>query len=277
MLTLVYNVIGGFTLKKIVDNKKLVIKIVIPILVFLTFFLVLRNANAEIRFVTEEKQTLESSLKKTNTEVDGLKSTISDLEEKLDDSSKERDAISKKFNSYKKEMEPYENLAKEEAEAKAAELAKTREAEAKEKERVAAEKKAADEKAAQEKKAAEEKALAEEEARKQEEIARGYDTGITFDELARTPDDYVGNKIKFYGKVVQVMEGDTFTSLRFAADDNYDTVLYCEVPKDLVTNNRILEDDYVTLSGISYGLYTYKSTLGGNITIPAMTVDIIER
>lgn len=257
-------------------------------MVFLTFFLVLRNANAEIRFVTEEKQTLESSLKKTNTEVDGLKSTISDLEEKLDDSSKESDAISKKFNSYKKEMEPYENLAKEEAEAKAAELAKTREAEAKEKERVAAEKKAADEKAAQEKKAAdekaaqekkaaEEKALAEEEARKQEEIARGYDTGITFDELARTPDDYVGNKIKFYGKVVQVMEGDTFTSLRFAADDNYDTVLYCEVPKDLVTNNRILEDDYVTLSGISYGLYTYKSTLGGNITIPAMTVDIIER
>lgn len=264
-------------MKSLLKNKKLLIKIAIPILAFLTFYVFLSNANAKIRLVTEEKQTLETSLKKTNTEVVKLKNDVSDLEEKIEISSKEQDTISKKYNSYKKDMEPYENLAKEEAEAKAAELAKTRAAEEAEKERVTAEKKAAEEKEAIEKKAAEEKVAAEEEARKQEEIARGYDTGITYDELARTPDDYVGNKINFYGRVVQVMEGDSFTALRFAADDNYDSIIYCEVPKDLVTNNRILEDDYVTLSGISYGLYTYKSTLGGDITIPAITVDIIDR
>lgn len=39
----------------------------------------------------------------------------------------------------------------------------------------------------------------------------GNDTGITYDQLARNPDDYLFEKVKFRGKVVQVMEGDGIT------------------------------------------------------------------
>lgn len=52
------------------------------------------------------------------------------------------------------------------------------------------------------------KAKEEEEARKKaEEEARGYETGITYDQLARTPDEFEGKKVKFSGKVIQVSEG----------------------------------------------------------------------
>lgn len=40
---------------------------------------------------------------------------------------------------------------------------------------------------------------------------------------------------------------------------------------------RILEDDIITIFGVSSGLITYTSTLGGNITIPAVSVEIGDR
>ena len=39
---------------------------------------------------------------------------------------------------------------------------------------------------------------------------------------------------------------------------------------------RVLEDDYVDMYGTSGGLLTYSSTMGGEITIPALLVNIIE-
>ncbi|MBR3325756.1 MAG: hypothetical protein IKG22_00325, partial [Atopobiaceae bacterium] len=40
---------------------------------------------------------------------------------------------------------------------------------------------------------------------------------------------------------------------------------------------RSLEDDEITIYGVSKGLYTYKSTLGGNITIPLVGIEKIEQ
>ncbi|WP_272875231.1 hypothetical protein [Bhargavaea massiliensis] len=60
----------------------------------------------------------------------------------------------------------------------------------------------------------------------EEEAKKGYDTGITYDQLARTPDDYIGKKVKFSGKVIQVMEGDGTTQIRFAVNEDYDTIIY---------------------------------------------------
>ena len=71
------------------------------------------------------------------------------------------------------------------------------------------------------------------------------------------------------------MEGDKETQIRLAVDDNYDTVILCAIPKG-TTSVRVLEDDMITVMGISLGLYTYKSTMGGNITIPSMYVDKVE-
>ena len=102
-----------------------------------------------------------------------------------------------------------------------------------------------------------------------------YDTGITYDQLARTPDDYENKKVKFSGEVIQVMESDGETQLRIAVDGNYDNVIYVGYNSKII-NTRILENDYVTFRGISKGLITYQSTLGGEITIPLVYVQQIE-
>ncbi len=112
-------------------------------------------------------------------------------------------------------------------------------------------------------------------AQKAEEEKIGYDTGITYDQLARTPDNYKGKKAKFSGKVVQVMEGDGETDLRIAVGGNYDNMLFVAY-KSEITSTRILENDQVIISGKSAGIYKYKSTMGGQISVPSMLVDKIE-
>jgi hypothetical protein len=39
---------------------------------------------------------------------------------------------------------------------------------------------------------------------------------------------------------------------------------------DIMSGSRILEDDTVTFYGESVGTMTYESTMGGDITIPAV-------
>lgn len=116
------------------------------------------------------------------------------------------------------------------------------------------------------------KAKAEEEAEK----AKGYETGITYDQLARTPDDFEGKKVKFSGKVLQVIEGDDSVQIRLAVDDNYDTVLFGEYLSSTVSS-RVLEDDYITIYGTSVGTISYKSTMGGQITIPGVYIEKIDQ
>lgn len=118
----------------------------------------------------------------------------------------------------------------------------------------------------------------EEEARRlaEEEEKKGYDTGITYNQLARTPDDYKGKKVKFKGKVIQVMEGDGEVQIRLAVGGNYDNVIYGVYSSDLVSS-RVLEDDYITIMGLSAGLLTYTSTMGGEITIPSMLIQKIDQ
>lgn len=161
----------------------------------------------------------------------------------------------------KKELTAEEKAAAEQA---AAEKAAAEKAAA---EKVAAEKAAAEQAAAE--KAAAEKAAKEEEER------IGYETGITYDQLARTPDEFKGKKAKFTGKVLQVMEGQGETQLRVAVSGNYDKVLYVAYKSDII-NSRVLENDKVTIKGKSAGIYTYKSTMGGEISIPAMLVEKID-
>ena len=99
-----------------------------------------------------------------------------------------------------------------------------------------------------------------------------YDTGITYDQLARNPNTYKDRKVKFSGKVIQVIEGTGVTQLRIAVDDNYDTVLLIKYDPAIISN-RILENDEITLKGVSQGIYTYVPTMGGNITVPLVQVD----
>lgn len=119
----------------------------------------------------------------------------------------------------------------------------------------------------------ERKAEREKEAAK--EAQQGYETGITYDQLSRTPDDYKGKKVKFTGITIQVIEGSGDTMLRIATSGRYNNVILVQYSSD-ITSVRVLENDKVTIYGTSAGLYTYESTGSGNITIPYIIVDQIE-
>ena len=145
-----------------------------------------------------------------------------------------------------------------------------------EEDKIATEKLLAKEAADREEAAAQAAKLAEEEAVKAEAAAKkGYETGITFNQLARTPDDYTGDLVKFKGNVLQVIEGDSEINLRIAVNDDYDKVVLVYYPKTLLSK-RVLEDDQITLYGTSRGLYTYESTMGGEITIPLIEIDKLD-
>lgn len=102
-----------------------------------------------------------------------------------------------------------------------------------------------------------------------------YKTGITYEQVARTPDDYEGKKVQFTGKVIQVIEDPSETQIRLAVDGNSDNIILVGFDPDILNGSRVLEDDLVTVSGTSVGTASYKSTMSGKITIPAMAAKII--
>lgn len=102
-----------------------------------------------------------------------------------------------------------------------------------------------------------------------------YKTGITYDQIARTPDDYTSKKIQYTGKIIQVIEGDGAVQIRLAVDGNSDNIILVNIDNSLLNGSHVLEDDLVTASGISKGTVSYKSTLGGKITVPSMEAKII--
>lgn len=118
--------------------------------------------------------------------------------------------------------------------------------------------------------------LEEAAAKKVEEEAKGYETGITYDQLARTPDQYKGSKVKFYGKVIQVIEDDGSVQIRLAVNDDYDHVVFGQYDSDIVSS-RVLEDDKITIYGVSAGTISYQSTMGGQITIPGILIEKIDQ
>lgn len=102
-----------------------------------------------------------------------------------------------------------------------------------------------------------------------------YDTGITYDNIARNPDDYEGKAVKFSGKVIQIIEGEGETQMRFAVDGDYDKIIYCGYNPDIL-DSRILENDEITIYGISINLISYEAALGQTVTIPGVYIDYIE-
>ena len=212
---------------------------------------------AELASVKQERDSLSSQLK----EAESKAALVPDMESKITLMQSELDEWNKLSAQYAK----YELLSNSEI------VAQTEENNTKaEKERIARKNLLAEENA---KKEAEEEA--EKEARAAE-AKKGYDTGITYSNLARTPDEYEGKKVKFKGKVIQVLQGDGEVDIRLAVNSDYDKILLAYYPPSLVSS-RILEDDVITIYGVSKGLYTYESTMGGPITIPIVSIDKVDQ
>lgn len=108
---------------------------------------------------------------------------------------------------------------------------------------------------------------------------------IDFKTLARNPDKYKDEHFKFTGKVIQVMDSNSWfddsTTLRVEitkkenqfAEDGYlwDDAIVAKV-KIQEGNDRILEDDIIDFYGICDGLYTYKTVLGDNESVPLIDI-----
>lgn len=102
---------------------------------------------------------------------------------------------------------------------------------------------------------------------------------VSYEDLARTPDAYKGQNVKFTGEIIQVIEEGTSATYRINVTQGAygiwkDTVLVAYDYKD--GQSRFLEDDIVTFYGMSTGLYTYQSTMGADITIPSIVAKYID-
>ena len=120
---------------------------------------------------------------------------------------------------------------------------------------------------------AEQKRIAEEQAKKEAE-AHKYETGLTWEQIAR--EGKKGTLGQFEGKIIQVMNGDGFTQYRVTINGNYDQVMLIEV-KNGVAKETLLEDDYVYFKGESLGTITYTTVMGAEMTIPAFECHEITR
>lgn len=106
-------------------------------------------------------------------------------------------------------------------------------------------------------------------------------TTIDFDTLSRNPDKYKGNNYKFTGEVIQVSEswGDTVNlrinvtkkSYEYLDGEYWEDTIYAtvEIPEG---EDRILEDDIITIWGTCDGLYSYTSILGSSVSLPKIDI-----
>lgn len=99
-----------------------------------------------------------------------------------------------------------------------------------------------------------------------------YASGITYEQIARNPKEYLGKGVTFTGKVLQTIEDDgKVEEMRVAVDGDYDQIIYVQVSSKAVKDDsRILEDDIVTLKGMAMKTITYEATSGASITLPAV-------
>lgn len=176
------------------------------------------------------------------------------------------------YKILEEEYEPYKELAEAEKQKKLDNLEAEKKAKEEEKRKEEEQRRKEEE---EKKKAEEERKEAERLAREEERI--GYETGITYDQLARTPDQFIDKKVKFSGKVIQVIEDFGVTDYRFAIDGDYDRIiLVSKLTSSNTTGKRILENDYITIYGVSDGLYTYETVLGAQMTVPNVIMDKYE-
>lgn len=112
---------------------------------------------------------------------------------------------------------------------------------------------------------------AEEEWQEELDNAR---TDVTYDNLMRTPDDYFGQVVQLSGTVLQTINGDGVVQQRVALYDDYDQIILIEYSEDL-PEVRLLDDDYITFTGVSLGTIEYETVLGATLEIPSILVDRI--
>lgn len=91
---------------------------------------------------------------------------------------------------------------------------------------------------------------------------------LDYESAMRNEDDWLIQQVQISGKVLQVISNDDTIAYRIGTlDSGYDGVFYVEIPKSDL-ENRILEDDWVTVYGVYYGVGEYTTVLNVTKEIP---------
>ncbi len=105
---------------------------------------------------------------------------------------------------------------------------------------------------------------------------KGYGT-FSYKSVSRNPEEYIGDKVKISGYVLQVMGNRTDGyDIRLATKGRYDNIVYIYILPENAPDYNILEDDKLILYATLAGDYMYTSTLGAEITLPLASADIVE-
>ena len=115
--------------------------------------------------------------------------------------------------------------------------------------------------------AIEDKASAEENRKNVLSEIEQYKTGLTYEQMAREPKTYFATKGIFTGKVVQVLKGDLFHTMRLAINGDYNKMIKVDYANEATIKN-VLEGDNITVYGTFEGETSYTSTSGTKISLP---------
>lgn len=236
----------------------LIVFLILSILLNGVFALLLFGAILLYSEQCVEIDTLQTDLKNTEHNAETIRQQLADVRNEYADFKKDADGFAQLDEAQKAAA-----IAQAEADKAAAEAAKIKADEElrKQKEeqaRIEAERKASEE----------ELRLAEE--------AKGYETGITYEEIARYPEKYKGSKVKFEGTVLQILEvSASENQMRFSTGEYSSDAVYCVFDPNIF-DGRILEDDKLIIYGTVYGLHSYTSIWSTTITLPLIKVDRID-
>ena len=194
---------------------------------------------------------LQASVRTLNQEIENRDSTI-----------EEKDSKIKELEAKVEEAKPWFDQKEEERKAEEARLAE-------EKAKQEAEEKARAEEAAR---LAEEQKKAEAEAKKQAE-AQKYETGLTYEDIARNPEQNKFEYVKFEGKIVQVIRSPYVNQYRMAINGDYNKIVLFEIVDETTLSGNILENDYVCIKGKFLKEQTYTTIFGAQVTLPFILVD----
>ncbi len=100
----------------------------------------------------------------------------------------------------------------------------------------------------------------------------------TYEELARTPNEYYGVKLELTGKVSQVQESGRYVIilLNIGTEVWDNNTVWCTYTYRDPNEPRILENDKITIYGVSNKTHTYTTVLGASKTIPAVEVKFVD-
>lgn len=119
------------------------------------------------------------------------------------------------------------------------------------------------------------------EAKQEETNFKQSCKNITYEELARNPDKIKGEKVRITGEVIQTLYNYNSVDLRvnitkWGTYSTYykDTIYVTYYLED--GEDKILEDDIITIWGTTQGDYSYTSAIGSRVTLPLVFAKYIE-